>query len=84
MTKPEQVDNSEIELVYTQFKSGLGYAVVKTLNEVVNFKNSAVIEQKFLFMIWHYCLINIQDKVIRCSWCMTIYLMLTKIRWLDV
>lgn len=54
MTKPEQVDNSEIELVYNQFKSDLGDAIVKTLNEVVNFKNSEVIEQKCLFMIWHY------------------------------
>ncbi|MDD6467028.1 MAG: DUF2326 domain-containing protein [Erysipelotrichaceae bacterium] len=39
MPKPEQIDDSEIELVYNQFKSELGTAVVKSLNEVVGFKN---------------------------------------------
>ena len=39
LPKPEQVDDSEIELVYNQFKENLGTAVVKTLNEVVGFKN---------------------------------------------
>ena len=39
MPKPEQIDNREIELVYNQFKSELGNAVVKSLNEVVGFKN---------------------------------------------
>ena len=33
------VDDREIELVYNQFKSELGNAVVKSLNEVVGFKN---------------------------------------------
>ena len=35
MPKPEQIDDREIELVYNQFKSELGNAVVKSLNEVV-------------------------------------------------
>lgn len=48
MPKPEQIDDSEIELVYNQFKSGLGDAVVKTLNEVVNFKNRVEEFQKML------------------------------------
>jgi hypothetical protein len=39
MPKPEQIDDREIELVYNQFKSKLGNAVVKSLNEVVGFKN---------------------------------------------
>lgn len=39
MPKPEQIDDREIELVYNQFKSELGNAVVKSLSEVVGFKN---------------------------------------------
>lgn len=39
MPKPEQIDDREIGLVYNQFKSELGNAVVKSLNEVVGFKN---------------------------------------------
>ena len=39
MPKPEQIDDREIELVYNQFKSELGNAVVKSLNEVLGFKN---------------------------------------------
>ena len=39
MPKPEQIDDREIELVYNQFKSELGNAVVKSLNEVAGFKN---------------------------------------------
>ena len=39
MPKPEQIDDREIEWVYNLFKSELGNAVVKSLNEVVGFKN---------------------------------------------
>lgn len=39
MPKPEQVDENEIELVYNQFNNDLGNAVVKSLTEVVGFKN---------------------------------------------
>lgn len=39
MPKPEQVDDKEIELVYNQFKINLGDAIVKSLNEVIGFKN---------------------------------------------
>ena len=39
MPKPEQIDDREIELVYNQFKSELGNAVVKSLNELVGFKH---------------------------------------------
>ena len=39
MPKPEQIDDREIELVYNQCMSELGNAVVKSLNEVVGFKN---------------------------------------------
>lgn len=39
LPQPEQVDDSEIELVYNQFKENLGNAVVKSLNDVVGFKN---------------------------------------------
>lgn len=39
LPRPEQIDDSEIELIYNQFKSNLGSAVVKSLNEVIGFKN---------------------------------------------
>lgn len=48
LPKPEQIDDREIELVYNQFKSQLGYAVVKSLNEVVGFKNKIEEFQKTL------------------------------------
>lgn len=48
LPKPEQVDDSEIELVYNQFKSDLGDAVMKTLNQVVGFKNKVEDFQKVL------------------------------------
>lgn len=48
MPKPEQIDDREIELVYNQFKEGLGEAIVKSLNEVVNFKNRVEEFQKML------------------------------------
>ena len=35
----EFIDDSEIELVYNQFRDKFGSAVVKTLKDVVNFKN---------------------------------------------
>jgi len=46
--KPEAIDDNEIELVYNQFKSDLGEAVVKSLNEVVGFKNKVEEFQKVL------------------------------------
>ena len=48
MPKPEQIDDNEIELVYNQFKSDLGNAVVKSLNEVVGFKNKVEEFQRML------------------------------------
>ena len=48
MPKPEQIDDNEIELVYNQFKSDLGKAVVKSLNEVVGFKNKVEEFQRML------------------------------------
>ena len=39
MPKPEQIDDHEIELVYNQYKADLGEKVVKSLNEVIGFKN---------------------------------------------
>ena len=48
MPKPEQIDDSEIELVYNQFKSNLGSAVVKSLDEVVSFKNRVEDFQRML------------------------------------
>ncbi len=48
MPKPEQIDDNEIELVYNQFKSDLGEAVVKSLNEVVGFKNKVEEFQRML------------------------------------
>jgi len=44
----EQIDDSEIELVYNQFRSNLGSAVVKSLNEVVGFKNKVEEFQRVL------------------------------------
>lgn len=48
MPKPEQIDDREIELVYNQFKNELGNAVVKSLNEVVGFKNKIEEFQRML------------------------------------
>lgn len=48
LPKPEQVDDAEIELVYNQFKENLGKAVVKTLSEVVGFKNKVEEFQRVL------------------------------------
>ncbi|MCD7842119.1 MAG: DUF2326 domain-containing protein, partial [Lachnospiraceae bacterium] len=48
LPKPEQVDDSEIELVYNQFKANLGNAVVKSLNDVVGFKNKVEEFQRVL------------------------------------
>ena len=48
LPKPEQVDDTEIELVYNQFKENLGDTVVKSLNEVVGFKNKVEQFQRVL------------------------------------
>lgn len=48
LPKPEQVDDTEIELVYNQFKENLGNIVVKSLNEVVGFKNKVEQFQRVL------------------------------------
>ena len=48
LPKPEDIDDIEIELVYNQFKSDLGSAIVKSLNEVVGFKNKIEEFQKML------------------------------------
>lgn len=48
LPQPEQIEDSEIELVYNQFKSNLGSAVVKSLNEVVSFKNKVEEFQRVL------------------------------------
>lgn len=46
--KPEEIDDSEIEIVYNQFKADLGSAVIKSLNEVIGFKNKVEDFQKML------------------------------------
>ena len=48
MPKPEAIDDSEIELVYNKFKNDLGSAIVKSLNEVVGFKNKVEEFQRML------------------------------------
>lgn len=48
LPQPEQVDDTEIELVYNQYKEELGTAVVKSLNEVISFKNKVEEFQKVL------------------------------------
>lgn len=48
MPKPEQIDDREIKLVYNQFKNDLGNAIVKSLNEVVGFKNKIEEFQRML------------------------------------
>lgn len=48
MPKPEEIDDAEIELVYNQFKSNLGSVIVKSLNEVVGFKNKVEEFQRML------------------------------------
>lgn len=48
LPKPEEIDDSEIELVYNQFKDNLGTAVVKSLGEVLKFKNRVEEFQRLL------------------------------------
>lgn len=48
LPQPEQIDDTEIELVYNQFKAQLGNVVVKSLNEVVEFKNKVEEFQRVL------------------------------------
>lgn len=48
LPKPEQIDDAEIELVYSQFKENLGDVVVRALNEVVGFKNKVEEFQRVL------------------------------------
>lgn len=48
LPRPEAIENSEIELVYNQFKSELGSAIVKSLNEVLEFKNKVEDFQRIL------------------------------------
>ena len=48
LPQPEQVDDTEIELVYNQFKSDLGEAIVKSLTEVISFKNKVEAFQRVL------------------------------------
>ncbi len=48
MPKPEEIEDNEIELVYNQFKNDLGRAIVKSLNEVIGFKNKVESFQRML------------------------------------
>lgn len=48
MPQPESVNDDEIELVYNQFKDNLGGAIVKSLNEVIGFKNKVEEFQRVL------------------------------------
>jgi uncharacterized protein YydD (DUF2326 family) len=48
MPKPDEIDDSEIEAVYNQFKEDLGAAIIKSLQEVVGFKNKVENFQKML------------------------------------
>lgn len=48
MPKPDEIDDTEIEVVYNQFKEDLGAAIVKSLHEVVGFKNKVENFQKML------------------------------------
>jgi uncharacterized protein YydD (DUF2326 family) len=48
MPKPEEIDDTEIEIVYNQFKADLGSTIVKSLCEVVGFKNRVEDFQKML------------------------------------
>lgn len=48
LPQPEKIDDAEIELVYNQFKEQLGNAVVKSLNDVVGFKNKVEEFQRVL------------------------------------
>lgn len=48
MPKPMQVDDRELELVYNHYKKQLGDAIVKSLEEVLGFKNKVDQFQKVL------------------------------------
>ena len=48
MPKPEEIDDYEIELMYNQFKSDLGTAIVKSLQQSIAFKNKVEEFQRML------------------------------------
>ena len=48
LPKPEYIDDTEIEMVYNQFKDNLGDVVVKSLNEILGFKNKVEEFQRVL------------------------------------
>lgn len=48
LPKPEDIDSSEIELIYNQFKQGLGELIVKSLQETLGFKTKIETFQRSL------------------------------------
>ena len=48
LPKPEKIDDYEIELIYNKFKKDLGNQIVKSLEEVVYFKNKVEEFQRIL------------------------------------
>ncbi|MCJ1220163.1 DUF2326 domain-containing protein [Paenibacillus polymyxa] len=48
LPKPEEIDRSEIELIYNQFKEGLGDLIVKSLEETLGFKTKIETFQRSL------------------------------------
>lgn len=48
LPKPEEINDSEIELVYNEFKQNLGEVVVKSLEDVLGFKNKVENFQRLL------------------------------------
>ncbi|AUM63540.1 DUF2326 domain-containing protein [Brevibacillus laterosporus] len=48
LPKPEEIDSSEIELIYNQFKQGLGDLIVKSLEKTLEFKTKIETFQRSL------------------------------------
>ncbi|MCM3638247.1 DUF2326 domain-containing protein [Sporosarcina luteola] len=48
LPKPEVIENEEIEMIYNQFKEGLGDLIVKSLDQAINFKTKVESFQRAL------------------------------------
>lgn len=60
LPKPEEIENDEIEMLYNQFKSGLGDMIVKTLEETVKFKTKV---EEFQRALINQRAIELQDEL---------------------
>ena len=60
LPKPEEVDDLDIEAIYNHFKAGLGNEIVRSLNEVVFFKNKV---EKFQRVLINQKALELRDNI---------------------